>query len=189
MMFEGEDSSVMMTEEDETQHKGSEETEKPNKSSHGNEVKYFMQYNAAISIFSSFKTLRNMAYNRLKWARSWSIPHKRNSCHKAKNKTRKSSFFEIETTWTQRLFEYSTLKHMKRGAETFNKKKDSRIIILIIICNNWFVCEEWDDFLLRFKKSWKPAIFFSFSYVVLFLLVCSENSPWLVSNLWIYFIT
>ncbi|XP_029187358.2 lethal(3)malignant brain tumor-like protein 3 isoform X1 [Acropora millepora] len=40
MMFEGEDSSVMMTEEDETQHKGSEETEKPNKSSHGNEWIY-----------------------------------------------------------------------------------------------------------------------------------------------------
>lgn len=121
MMFEGEDSSVMMTKEDETQHKGSEETEKPNKSSHGNEVKYFMQYNAAISIFSPFKLFGTWLMIDYKGAKAWSIPHKRNSCHKTKNKTRKSSFFEIETTWTQRLFEYSTLKHMKRGVETLKR--------------------------------------------------------------------
>ena len=44
-----------MSTEDKTKHNGIEEPKKQNKSSHGNEVKYFTHRNAAISVFSVFK--------------------------------------------------------------------------------------------------------------------------------------
>ena len=44
-----------MSTEDKTKHNGIEEPKKQNKSSHGNEVKYFTHRNATISVFSVFK--------------------------------------------------------------------------------------------------------------------------------------
>lgn len=44
-----------MSAEEKTKHNGSEEAKKQNKSSHGNEVKYFTRCNATISFFSAFK--------------------------------------------------------------------------------------------------------------------------------------
>jgi len=45
-----------MSTEDKTKHNGIEEPKKQNKSSHGNEVKYFTHRNATISVFFRIKT-------------------------------------------------------------------------------------------------------------------------------------
>lgn len=44
-----------MSTEDKTKHNGIEEAKKQNKTSHGNEVKYFTHRNATISVFSVLK--------------------------------------------------------------------------------------------------------------------------------------
>ena len=96
MMFQGEDSSVM-SEEDKTQHKGSEATEKARKTSHGNEVKYFTRCNATISIFYPLDSSRNDLLS------SENEQHLKHfyiiitSVPKTKNQIDRSSFFEIET--------------------------------------------------------------------------------------------
>jgi len=60
MMFQAAETGSMST-EDKTKHNGIEEAKQQNKSSHGNEVKYFTHCNTTISIFYPF----NFAINGL----------------------------------------------------------------------------------------------------------------------------
>lgn len=53
MMFQGAETGLMSP-EDNAKHKSSEDPKQQNKSSHGNEVKYFTRCNTTISIFHPF---------------------------------------------------------------------------------------------------------------------------------------
>ena len=59
MMFQAVETGVVSP-EDNAKHKGSEDPKQQNKSSHGNEVKYFTRCNTTISIFILLTSRRSV---------------------------------------------------------------------------------------------------------------------------------
>lgn len=103
-----------MSTEEKTKHNGIEEAKKQNKSSHGNEVKYFTHRNAAISVFSVLKLRKKYFSFGQQLKKILTILYQHKIRFSTSYLTCKQPFFGNETEWTQRLLNIQTFEQLER---------------------------------------------------------------------------